>query len=162
MKKRTAGFALIEVLVAFLVLGIGMLGIAKVLLASHKSSTSNYFQIQAAQLAENMIADIRQNNSGTYNYNLASGATLAPPSSSCISSSCNSDSLAAYDLWQWATALQAALPNVSATVSTTAQDADGNNIVSVTITWSDSSAQQIFSTSNQVTNNSTITLVTLL
>ena len=140
---------------AFLVLGIGLLGVAKVLLASHQSNTANYFQIQAAQFAQNIIESMHQNptgvTDGAYVFSLASGAVLTSPSSSCVTSVCSPDALAAYDLWQWATAMQVSLPNVNATVST-ALDSNGDTTAIVTINWADASVQ----------NGSHIILETLL
>ena len=47
---RTSGFTLIEVLVSLVVLGIGVLGIAKLTLFSVRSNDSAYLRTQAANL----------------------------------------------------------------------------------------------------------------
>lgn len=143
------------------------MGIAKVLMASSKSASSSYYQIQASQFAQNIIDTMRQNNlglqNGTYASTMLAGATLTQPTPLCITSTCTPDALATFDLWQWETTLQALLPNASATI-TTASVANGNYDVTVSITWGDAAAQRQFSNDDSITNsgNATFQLETLL
>ena len=51
MRRKTEGFSLFEVLIALIILAIGLLGIAKMLLLTHKSNTSSYMRQQAIQLS---------------------------------------------------------------------------------------------------------------
>lgn len=57
--KRGAGFALLEVLIALVVLAFGMIGIAGMLLVAHKANSSSYLKQQAVQSAYDIIDRVR-------------------------------------------------------------------------------------------------------
>jgi type IV pilus assembly protein PilV len=134
------GFTLIEVMVALVVISIGMLGIAK-MQALGLSSTSNartrsLAAIEAASLAAAMHANrlywasallqstVTVTNSGTTSTIATPDAPLTTAiaaAKNCITTTAAAQctqpiDMAAFDLQQWATALQPLLPNVVATI----------------------------------------------
>jgi type IV pilus assembly protein PilV len=133
---RAAGFSLIEVMVAVIVLCIGLLGIARMqslaLSSTSVSSKRSIAAIQAASLAAAMHENraywtkadpanatitvqgatvgaairIEPNN---YTWSGAP-ALVAAGSPNCVTT-CSPTQMAAYDLHQWATAINSVLPN---------------------------------------------------
>jgi type IV pilus assembly protein PilV len=136
--RRAAGFSLVEVMVALIVLSVGLLGIARMeSLALSNTSVANQrglAAIEAASLAASMhvnrgywtkgdpvnakIVMTGTTTSTTFNF---TGAPLLAGAGSpdCTSAGgpCTPTNLAAYDLHQWALALQPMLPNYSATIT---------------------------------------------
>lgn len=147
-KKAQRGFSLFEVLVALVLLAIGMLGIARMLMIAHKSTSSSHIRQQAIQSAYNIIDRIHANRqeaiNGGYNASnlVANGVPSAPsaPASNCNTSICTASDLAAYDTWNWLTSDVSQLPNGCGSISTTASGI--NTLVTVTVQWDDSPAQK--------------------
>ena len=145
-KKHSIGFSLLEVLVAFVILAIGILGVGKMLLIAHKSNSSNFARQQAVQSAYDIMDRIRSNRqagiSGNYNggnlVNAGAPAHPASPSTNCDVSSCSSSALAAYDTWQWLTTNVSQLPNGCGSVNTAVNGT--NTVVTVIVQWDDSAA----------------------
>jgi type IV pilus assembly protein PilV len=149
--KRARGMTLIEVLVALVILGIGVLGIAKLTLFSVRSNDSAYLRTQATALAYSVIDAMRSNRGValTAAYDTALATAAANPGFNCaaLATPCTPANLALYDVYMWKTRLNAALPGgalpsgagsiVTATV---------NNRVTATITvqWDDIVAQTTF------------------
>lgn len=146
------GFSLIEVLVAFFVIAVGILGIAKMqaLAISNTgiASMRSLAAIQAASLASAMHA-----NKGYWAAHLApasitiSGTTISDTTLSsatdCTSTSGKSIpycslpvNVAAYDLQQWAQSLNTLLPNDQATIACTTS-AGTPVTCTIQITWSE-------------------------
>ena len=152
------GFSLVEALVALVVLGIGLMGIASVILLSHKTNTSNYIRQQAVQAAYDIIDRIRANRqaaiNGNYNVSnlVTSGTPTLPsaPSTNCDSTSCSTTQLAAYDTWYWLSTNLAQLPNGCGSIATAASGT--NTQITVTIQWNDSPTQQALGTQNPTPN----------
>jgi type IV pilus assembly protein PilV len=130
----TAGYTLIEVMVALVVLSIGLLGVAGLQLVGLQRNLSASSRTQASYLAEDIIDRMRANyvaargpdGSGllSLQYQLTMGAT-APASTT-------TDATAIADITTWLTELQT-LPSgqVSIDVNKT------TNIATVTIQWVD-------------------------
>jgi type IV pilus assembly protein PilV len=150
--RRRAGFALLEVLIAVLVMSFGMLGIAGLLFATNRSNTSSILKQQAVQSAANIIDRMRANRdaalTGSYDVgDLAAGVapTLpAPPAVVCSSATpcAGQAQLAAYDTWYWLTQDLTRLPLGSGAVATSPATGGGTQ-VQVTVQWDDSPAQAL-------------------
>jgi type IV pilus assembly protein PilV len=124
-----AGFTLLEVLIALVVLSIGLLGIAGLQGVGLRSSHGAYLSSQASLLAYDMADRIRANPQTSATYNGFSTTTV-----DCAAPAVTP--LAAADLAQWACAVQALLPNGIGTIVGVAA-ADGTNNYTITIQWED-------------------------
>ena len=144
-----SGFTLIEVMVSLVVLGIGLLGIGKLVLYSVRGNDSAYLRSQAVNLAYGILDQMRANAgvaaTGAYQVGLG---PYAPPGQACnaVASPCAANVIAQYDLYQWKQQLLASLPNGDGTVVTavvpvgTAQEVTAV----ITVRWDDNVAQATF------------------
>jgi type IV pilus assembly protein PilV len=124
------GFSLVEVLVALVIIGVGMLGIAKIQALSYASTGTASLRSLAAIEASSLAAAMRANRSywsvtaataqqtiqitgGTITSS-TDGSLITP--SNCLNVTCAPANLAAYDLQSWATSLNTLLPSETATV----------------------------------------------
>jgi type IV pilus assembly protein PilV len=135
---RSAGFSLVEALVALVVLSIGMLGIAALYVESLRSGRTAVLRTQAVMLAGDMADRIRANRSGrdayegavtavdTNNNNCKAGGT---------GTGCAADELARHDKAVWLGALNVALPGGTGTIDF---DAGSNPpTYTITVTWTE-------------------------
>jgi type IV pilus assembly protein PilV len=134
--NRSAGFSLIEVMVALVVTSIGLLGLAKMeslaLSSTNVAGLRAIAAIEAASLAAAMHANpgywaagkapatvtVHFDSSGVLQISDTGLATV--PGGGCITAgtgSCAPGVMAAYDVQQWATDLKAALPASLATIN---------------------------------------------
>jgi type IV pilus assembly protein PilV len=148
---------MIEVMVALVVITVGLLGVAKMQALSLASTTSatqrSMAALEAASLAAAMHTDRAFWAGGappppaTINVNGAvvtsSTAGFPAAASNCLSAPdggnapCSSTTLAAYDLQQWAVALNSLLPNTTAEIDCQTQTAPIS--CSITVSWSENS-----------------------
>jgi type IV pilus assembly protein PilV len=121
--RQSAGFSLIEVLVSFLVLSIGVLGMAGLQLSALKYNQTAAVRSQATFLAYDIADRMRANRvkakSGNYDIALSASA----PGGSGIE---------AIDLQQWKAALVSQLPDGAGAV------ARNGTKVAVTVQWDES------------------------
>jgi type IV pilus assembly protein PilV len=152
---RQCGFSLVEVLVALIIIGVGMLGIAKIQALSYASTGTAAQRSIAAILASSMSSAMRANRAYwqvqaatvPQTVTLTNGAFTPAPTDpvltsaiTCLASVCTPQQLAAYDLHQWATALSTALPNSVATISCVPPAATNYPVgCNITVTWSERS-----------------------
>ena len=141
--RASAGFSLLEVLIALVILSVGLLGIAALMSTALKSNSSAYMRTQATALAYNIIDRMRANlpavGLGSYDTPMPaapSAATSSPPT--CTGSPCTSAALANYDIAQWEYDLKTQLPQGMGAIATNA--AGGIDTVTVTVLWNDSRA----------------------
>ena len=127
--RSGAGFSLIEVMVALIIISIGLLGIAK-LQAVALSSTGtagkrSLAAVAAASIASAMHADRAYwSLASSATPTLVSGATIASsPDANLVSGvdcwnnrPCSTVQMAAYDLTQWAISTQTILPSYQASI----------------------------------------------
>lgn len=154
------GFTLVEVLVAVLVISIGLLGVARLVLAAVKANDSAYMRGQASALAYSILDQMEANRQEAKNggYGVLFGPDAAP-GFTCLGAgnTCTAAQIAQYDIYMWKQQLSAAsgvttgaLPSgdgqiVMATAPT------GEVTATITIEWDDSIAQWAFGTPNTVT-----------
>lgn len=142
--RRTSGFTLIEVLVSLIVLGIGLLGVAKLMLVSTRTNDSAYLRTQALELANGMLDNMRANRASAVlsSYQVALGPYANPGVNCLLGTPCTAAQLATYDLYQWKTRLSAptgALPGGDGTV--TMATAGSDTTATITVQWDDTVAQ---------------------
>lgn len=159
----SSGFTLVEVLVALLVISIGLLGVAKLVLAAVKANDSAYLRGQASALAYSILDDMRANHPYAVNnlgYAVAYGA-YANPGFTCTGGACTPAQIAQYDLYMWKQQLSAAsnvtsgaLPSGDGQV-VMAVSATGQVTATITVEWDDSVAQWAFGAPKGATPNLT-------
>ncbi|WP_419834790.1 type IV pilus modification protein PilV [Endozoicomonas atrinae] len=141
--SRNNGFTMIEVLVAMIIISVGLLGIAGLVVESRKNIVEVQQRSIALQLAEDLLARINANNSGLASYNGTITAAPAQPGTLCnaANSNCTPAQTAAFDLWQWGSALYgnevqtAANTNAGGLISPLACININNTDVTLTIVW---------------------------
>lgn len=129
-RPAQAGFTMVEVLVAVLVLSIGLIGLASLQGVSLQFNNSAYLRSQATNLAYDMADRVRANrqvalNSGAYNLDPADAAPVP-------------GDLASTDLAEWRTALQTMLPAGTGGVTVAAGGA-----LTVVVCWDDTRGEAI-------------------
>lgn len=143
-EHRQKGFSLIEALVAFLILSIGMLGIASMQTMSLKSGHTAAMRTAAVMKAEEILESMRSNPAVIIDYaastadmgvdNGCSQTTVAP-------ATCSSTQMAQDELFRWKNSLIEALPNNTATtasvVVTPPVAPSTLNLVVVSVNWSE-------------------------
>jgi type IV pilus assembly protein PilV len=150
-RQTQRGFSLIEVMVSLLICGVGLLGLAKMeslaLASTDVSGTRSIAALQAASLASMMHANRAYWGGGfalaTTTVQITSGAvaisnTALAAGTACTTSgggACNYTQMAAYDLNNWATQLQALLPGYLTTITCSTTGFPVN--CSVQITWTE-------------------------
>jgi type IV pilus assembly protein PilV len=113
--KRVAGFSLIEVLIALVILSVGTLGIAAMMAVSLKNKNSAYSRAQAGDLAYTILDRMRANRATAiqHGYDITLGAAPADPTpGACIgiAADCSPTQIADLDLNQWKYSLAGILP----------------------------------------------------
>lgn len=121
---KQQGFTLVEVLIAFLVMAIGLLGLAGLQVTGLRNDQSAFARSQAVLLAYDILDGLRANRPAARDgfYNLALDAD-AP----------DGDTPAEKDLNRWITELERRLPAGDGAVSVVAGDR-----VTITVQWDDS------------------------
>ncbi len=147
MTNKQTGFTLIEVLVALVVLSIGLLGIAALHIDGVRTGYSALQRTHAVNLAADMADRIRANPAG--DYDVGAGAAGAQPATVCADTvdgeaptNCSPDQMAAYDVWEWRTALEPSsatgLPDGRGQIDIdTTTDPDS---AVITVSWTDKGA----------------------
>lgn len=128
--NKQAGVGLIEIMVAVLVLGIGILGIASTQIISLQMNTQSQNRSQAVLLAEDILDRIRANSDNPGAYALAQGNAQGADNGACDTSFVPANaSVSANDIAAWENSLACLLPAAERTVAV------NGNTVTVTIDW---------------------------
>jgi type IV pilus assembly protein PilV len=145
-----AGFSILEVLVALVVLSVGTLGMGKLMFLSMKSNGSAYMRSQATNLSYAMLDAMRANRAdvlanGGSDYTLAAltnSSTYGTAATNCLNSVCSASQTAKYDVATWLAQIgdpNGGLPNGQGQILVTT--ANGQTNVVITVQWDDSVAQ---------------------
>jgi len=99
---KQSGFSLIEALIAFLILSVGMLGIASLQMISLKAGKTAAYRTVAVIKVEEMFERIRNNPTQVINYasSVTSGNDLGCNDYVTVTT-CNSLQMVAYDVYEW-------------------------------------------------------------
>ena len=120
------GFTLIEVLVTFVILSIGLLGVVSLQALSKTSQHQGIQRTRAVAIADGMLEKIRANPAGLTTYvagvgdPLGGGTITSEPSPDCVSGTCTPTEMAAHDLWEWEQALDGMAVTVDGGATATA------------------------------------------
>ncbi|MCK0165003.1 type IV pilus modification protein PilV [Marinobacter sp. S6332] len=129
-KIKETGIALIEVLVAVLVLAVGLLGMAAMQVQSSQMTNGAEQRTQAILLTADMMDRIRANRSNAINYN---GISVDPATTSCATDYAPeaTGSVRDNDVAEWSNLIVCLLPEGEATVSVD----NGTGEVVVVVDW---------------------------
>jgi type IV pilus assembly protein PilV len=147
-RQRIAGFSIVEVLVALVVLSIGMLGIAALYVESLRAGRSAVYRTQAVNLASDMADRIRANRNAQNAYALAAAATpteqgCSPTPDDDTPVACTPGDLAQDDMARWRAAIADQLPGngqstPTGTITVTVPpNAAQTRMYSIQVTWSE-------------------------
>ncbi len=132
-KPTSAGFTLVEVLVALVVIAVGMLGIAGLYVESLRAGRTSILRTNAIMLAGDMAERIRANPNAAADY-----AGTGPGSSDfdCVNGvdTCTAAELAADDWFRWGQDVAARLPQ-DTTANIDVVSVGSLDQYSITISW---------------------------
>lgn len=135
-RHTQSGFTLIEALVTFLVLAIGLLGLAGLQTKGLQFDQSAYQRTQAALAAADIADRMRANATGARagGYTITYSATK--DASECIDTPCNTTAMADFDLYEWKVSMAQLLPRGNGSITTVAPVAPAvNATMTITIYW---------------------------
>jgi type IV pilus assembly protein PilV len=126
-----AGFSLVEVLIALIIMSVGMLGIAGLYVHSMQAGRTSLFRHHAVTLAGDVADRIRANPLGGAAY-AGAGAD-----NDCVAGgiNCSAAEMASHDVWLWLEQAEATLPDGAVAVEY--DDALVPSTYEVTVTWSE-------------------------
>ena len=128
--NRESGVAMLEVLIAVLVLSIGLLGVAGMQIVGIRYSQTAYLRsvatFQAYDMADRMRANMAGVKVGSYD-----GLTGGFSCSNLASTGCSSTDIAAYDADEWYAANARLLPSGSGSVT----KVPNSNAYDIAVTW---------------------------
>ena len=140
------GFSLIEALVAFLILSVGMLGIASLQTMSLKSGHTAAMRTVAVMKVDEILESMRSNPAPAVLLNYAAGTGDMGIDSGCsetgvAAATCTPPQMAQDEIFRWKRSLIEALPNNAATtasvVITPPVPPQTLTLVVVTVNWSE-------------------------
>ncbi|MGM3275677.1 type IV pilus modification protein PilV [Ralstonia sp. 24A2] len=148
MKRRQAGVSLIEVLITMVVIGVGLLGLAKIQAAAVNNTQITRVRSLMAMQTEALSAAMH-GNKAYWAAGLApasftvTGANTVTDSSGVLNatvascaSGCTPQQMAAYDVKTWASAMNDHFPSYFATVNCTTTTGVPVSC-NITVTWSE-------------------------
>lgn len=107
--SKNRGFTLMEALIGFLILSIGMLGIASLQAISLKAGKTSVYGSVAMMKVEELFESMRANTGALASY----AGTGVGANKSCSTNDCDEAALAADDLFWWSQNLKAGLPGAA-------------------------------------------------
>src|SRR5690554_3371923 len=123
--SKQGGFSMIELMVAFFVLAVGILGMSSLMANSVKGNQGAYYRTQAVSLAQDMAGRMRANREISYNF--STGGAAGAGGGCYGNNACTPDQLEADDYAEWKTLVEASLPLGEGVVcqDTSPDDGDG-------------------------------------
>jgi len=119
-RGRATGASLIEVLIAVLVFGVGVVGLAGLLIISFRSNQMGYLRTQAEFVAMGMADRMRANPLGVWSGAYNSTSYPLTVTQDCTkAAACTPAQLAKRDQAQWSAQLKTFLPNPGASIACT-------------------------------------------
>ena len=138
--KTQLGFTMVEQLIAFVVLAVGLLGMVNVQLSAQRLERSVMYETRALSLTKTLAEMMRTNPNGTTAGNYVAASTDTGVTHYCATGkggqNCTPQQLAEHDIYLWKQALEDAargLPNATGAIV-------GNGsagVYTVTVTWQD-------------------------
>jgi type IV pilus assembly protein PilV len=144
IEHKQKGFSLIEALVAFLILSVGMLGIASLQTMSLKSGHTAALRTVAVMKVDEILESMRSNPAALLDY--AAGPADMGTDNGCsqtavAAANCTPAQMALDELFRWKSSLIEALPNNAGTTATVvitpAAPPATLNLVVISVNWSE-------------------------
>lgn len=158
--KNSQGFTLLEALIGFLILSIGMLGIASLQAVSLKAGKSSVYGSVAMMKVEELFESMRANPGNAAFPNTLAVYAGAGVDNGCTAASCNPTQLAQDDVYWWEQNLTAGLPGTAATTTTVTVIApvppSRMATVTVAVNWSERSKDSLTSVAKSVSATTSI------
>ena len=112
--RNQSGFTLIEALIAFVILSVGLLGIVSLQALSKQSQHQAVQRARAVTMADGIVERIRINPGALVNYvtDTTPVSILLEPAPDCQAAACDPNELADHDLWAWEQTLEGAMITV--------------------------------------------------
>ena len=130
---RNAGFTMIEVLVAIVILSFGLLGLAGLQAGGLRDNNRAYLRSQASLMAYDMLDRMRANLQGVEKGQYDNLMNTTPVDPNCISSGCSIAQMAQNDAYEWSSNLLEVLPSGQGTVIGNGE----GSIFTITVMWDD-------------------------
>jgi type IV pilus assembly protein PilV len=127
--RSQAGFGIVEVMVALVVLGVGMLGIASLYVTTLRSSSSAVSRMHAVFMVSDLADRIRANRWARATY-----ADGTPAEQDC-SDNCSRTEMALNDLFRWDEQVTALFPRNDWDVEYQAATANTPDTYTITLNW---------------------------
>ncbi|XOV82164.1 MAG: type IV pilus modification protein PilV [bacterium] len=96
---KTRGFSLIELLVAVLIMGVGVLGVTGLQMVSLQNNRDALLRSEALQMAYDIMDRMRVNTTGNYDGVNYGDVPVAPVD--CFANTCTAAQMAAFDIAVW-------------------------------------------------------------
>jgi type IV pilus assembly protein PilV len=158
--RGQGGVALIEVVIAMLIIAFWMLSNAGLQLGALKFQKSAESRLRAitlvSEIAERMEANPRGAQAGHYELGATSSASSA--SSNCAALSCSPQQLADFDLAQWTAQATAALKLEEMKIDSVAA-AGGSTTYQISLSWNEPRGRQRYASSMGTGTTETMTYV---
>lgn len=132
--RRSAGFTLVESLVAMVVISVGMLGIAAMYVEGLRAGRTSIYRTVAVDLAADLADRMRANAFGQSAYAGSPAASAA----GCVNAAANlsPSAQAACDLFFWQQQVTTLLPAGTGTIAFTAVSGGPDNYT-ITVDWNE-------------------------
>ncbi|WP_045857941.1 type IV pilus modification protein PilV [Teredinibacter purpureus] len=126
--QKQCGFSMVEILISFIVLAAGLLGIASIQKKGVDNNHAAYLRTQAVSLAQDMTSRVRSNTAGfeAGNYNRPNSSYNA----NCLGAGCTAAQMASHDSFEWSSELALVLPIGEGIVCVDSSPDDGDNLAS--------------------------------
>lgn len=134
--RKNRGFTLLEAMVGFLVLSVGMLGIASLQGISLKAGTTSVYGSVAMMKVEELFESMRINSTAVADYAGTDLGAGSGTNNSCSTANCSPAELAQDDLFWWGKNLTAGLPAGATAVVTVTAPVAPSKMATVTIALS--------------------------
>lgn len=151
--RKNQGFTLLEALIGFLILSIGMLGIASLQAISLKAGKTSVYGSVAMMKVDELFESMRANPTGLASY---VGAGIDNGCSGSME--CSAVRLAEDDVFWWEQNLQAGLPSAATTVVTFTAPVPPSRMatVSIAVNWVERDTKALGSVSKSFSSTTSI------
>lgn len=141
-RPHQAGFSLLEILVAIVIISLGLLGLAGLQAASLRNNQYAYYRGIAAQQTYDMADRIRANLAGVQAGSYDDLDDTTPTDPACFAATCTAANMAVTDHHQWNTNNGRLLPGGVGTVACVqgpgadcSNDADALRVFRIIVRW---------------------------